>query len=64
MPRNPSDVRLVVNPDCRPLKWWGMLLGMPIIVIIKVVPRRVEPLHSIAERHGIESPDSKVVSIV
>ena len=28
---------------------WGMLLGIPIIVIVKVVSQHVEQLHPVAE---------------
>ncbi|HSD42053.1 MAG TPA: AI-2E family transporter [Burkholderiales bacterium] len=31
---------------------WGMLLGIPIIVIVKVVSQHVEPLHPVAELLG------------
>jgi predicted PurR-regulated permease PerM len=31
---------------------WGMLLGIPIIVIVKVVSQHVEQLHPVAELLG------------
>ena len=31
---------------------WGMLLGIPLIVIVKVVSQHVEQLHSLAELLG------------
>ena len=31
---------------------WGMLLSIPIIVIVKVVSQRAEPLHPMAELLG------------
>jgi predicted PurR-regulated permease PerM len=31
---------------------WGLLLGIPIIVIVKVVSQHVEQLHSVAELLG------------
>jgi len=34
---------------------WGLLLGLPIVVIVKVVSQHVEPLHPLAELLGIES---------
>ena len=42
---------------------WGMLLGIPIIVIVKVVSQHVEQLHPVAELLGewlVCSPGAKV----
>jgi len=40
---------------------WGMLLGIPIIVIVKVVSQHVEQLHPVAELLGEVAPPSNAL---
>ena len=41
---------------------WGMLLGIPIIVIVKVISQHVEQLHPLAELLGEHTPPSTAAS--